>query len=65
MAADRKRSVPVHGDRRSLNSAITNPLEAEIRHAIYAADLLMGHDAYAANLIQAFRSERKRQQASS
>ena len=47
-----------------LNSAITNPLEAEIRHAIYAADLLMGHDAYAANLIQAFRSERKRQQAS-
>ena len=48
-----------------LNSAITNPLEAEIRHAIYAADLLMGHDAYAANLIQAFRSERKRQQASS
>jgi 5-methyltetrahydrofolate--homocysteine methyltransferase len=48
-----------------LTSAITNPLEAEIRHAIYAADLLMGHDAYAANLIQAFRSERKRQQASS
>jgi 5-methyltetrahydrofolate--homocysteine methyltransferase len=48
-----------------LTSAITNPLETEIRHTIYAADLLMGHDAYAANLIQAFRSERKRQQASS
>ncbi|MYH62159.1 MAG: methyltetrahydrofolate cobalamin methyltransferase, partial [Caldilineaceae bacterium SB0675_bin_29] len=45
-----------------LTSAITNPLEAEIRHTIYAADLLMGHDAYAGNLIQAFRSERKRQQ---
>ncbi len=48
-----------------LTSAITNPLEAEIRHAIYAADLLMGHDAYAGNLIQAFRSERKRKQESS
>ncbi len=46
-----------------LNSAITNPLETEIRHTIYAADLLMGHDAYAANLIQAFRAERKREQA--
>ena len=48
-----------------LTSAITNPLEAEIRHTIYAADLLMGHDAYAANLIQAFRSDRKRKQESS
>ena len=48
-----------------LTSAITNPLEAEIRHTIYAADLLMGHDAYAGNLIQAFRSERKRKQESS
>ena len=46
-----------------LTSAITNPLETEIRHTIYAADLLMGHDAYAANLIQAFRAERKREQA--
>ena len=46
-----------------LNSAITNPLETEIRHTIYAADLLMGHDAYAGNLIQAFRAERKREQA--
>lgn len=47
-----------------LTSAITNPLETEIRHTLYAADLLMGHDAYAANLIQAFRAERKREQAS-
>lgn len=47
-----------------LTSAITNPLEAEIRHTIFAADLLMGHDPYAGNLIQAFRSERKRQQES-
>ena len=46
-----------------LTSAITNPLETEIRHTIYAADLLMGHDAYAGNLIQAFRAERKREQA--
>ncbi|MDE0430061.1 MAG: dihydropteroate synthase [Caldilineaceae bacterium] len=46
-----------------LTSAITNPLETEIRHTIYAADLLMGHDAYASNLIQAFRAERKREQA--
>ena len=48
-----------------LTSAITNPLETEIRHTIYASDLLMGHDAYAGNLIQAFRAERKREQASS
>ena len=46
-----------------LTSAITNPLETEIRHTIYAADLLMGHDAYAGNLIKAFRTERKREQA--
>lgn len=42
-----------------LTSAITNPLEAEIRRTIYAADLLMGHDAYAGNLIQAFRAEKR------
>ncbi len=42
-----------------LTSAITNPLEIEIRRTIYAADLLMGRDAYAGNLIQAFRSGRR------
>lgn len=42
-----------------LPSAITNPLEGEIRRAIYAADLLMGRDAFAGNLISAFRAERK------
>jgi 5-methyltetrahydrofolate--homocysteine methyltransferase len=42
-----------------LPSAITNPLESEIRRAIYAADLLMGHDAFAGNLIGAFRAEKK------
>ena len=48
-----------------LTSAITNPLEFEIRRTIYAVDLLMGHDAYAGNLIQAFRTDRKRKQESS
>ena len=48
-----------------LTSAITNPLESEIRRMIFAVDLLMGHDAYAGNLIQAFRTQRKRKQESS
>ncbi len=38
-----------------LACAITNPLEKEIRHAIYAADLLMGHDEGALRYLSAMR----------
>lgn len=39
-----------------LQSAITNPLKTDVRRAIFAADLLMGHDPYSANFISAFRA---------
>jgi 5-methyltetrahydrofolate--homocysteine methyltransferase len=42
-----------------LTAAITNPVEPEIRRAIRAADLLMGHDEYAARWITAYRKEKK------
>jgi 5-methyltetrahydrofolate--homocysteine methyltransferase len=38
-----------------MTSAITNPLEPEIRHAIYAADLLNGHDEHATRYLAAMR----------
>ncbi|HEX9043963.1 MAG TPA: dihydropteroate synthase [Candidatus Limnocylindrales bacterium] len=38
-----------------LTSAITNPLLEEVKHAIMAADVLMGHDQDAATWIRAFR----------
>jgi 5-methyltetrahydrofolate--homocysteine methyltransferase len=38
-----------------LTSAITNPIEAEILHAIQAADVLMGHDVNCTAWIQAHR----------
>jgi 5-methyltetrahydrofolate--homocysteine methyltransferase len=38
-----------------LTSAITNPLSAEVRAAIMAADVLMGNDADAGRWIRAFR----------
>jgi 5-methyltetrahydrofolate--homocysteine methyltransferase len=40
-----------------MTSAITNPLESEIRNAVYAADLLMGHDEMAMNYITAMRAQ--------
>ena len=40
-----------------MTSAITNPLEQEIRNSIYAADLLMGHDEMAMNYITAMRAQ--------
>lgn len=42
--------------------AITNPLEQEIRNAIYAADVLMGHDAEM-NYLMAMRKLEKAKQA--
>jgi 5-methyltetrahydrofolate--homocysteine methyltransferase len=38
-----------------LTSAITNPLLAEVRHAVMAADVLMGNDADAGRWIRQFR----------
>jgi 5-methyltetrahydrofolate--homocysteine methyltransferase len=40
-----------------LTCAITNPLEAQVRRAILAGDLLLGHDEYAMRWIASFRAE--------
>ena len=37
--------------------AITNPLEAQVRRAILAGDLLLGHDEYAMKWISSYRAE--------
>ena len=39
-----------------MTSAITNPCESEVRNAIYASDLLMGHDENCASWISATRA---------
>jgi 5-methyltetrahydrofolate--homocysteine methyltransferase len=38
-----------------MTCAITNPIETEIRHAIYAADVLMGHDESCMRYLSAMR----------
>ncbi|MBX3000661.1 MAG: dihydropteroate synthase [Caldilineaceae bacterium] len=38
-----------------MTCAITNPIESEIRNAIYAADVLMGHDESAMRYLSAMR----------
>ncbi len=48
-----------------LTCAITNPLVAEVRKAVQASDLLLGHDEYAMNWISAFRAEQKKSVAAS
>jgi len=45
---------------RGLTSAITNPLLPDLRKAIAAGNLLMGHDEYAANWIRTFRASQKK-----
>jgi 5-methyltetrahydrofolate--homocysteine methyltransferase len=40
-----------------LTCAITNPLIPEVRRAVLAGDLLLGHDEYAASWIRSFRAE--------
>jgi hypothetical protein len=42
-----------------LTCAITNPLEPQVRRAVLAGDLLLGHDEYAMRWIAAFREEQK------
>src|SRR5436309_13662702 len=46
-----------------LTCAITNPLEPQVRRAILAGDLLLGHDEYALRWISSFRAEQKAQAA--
>ncbi|HEY8678435.1 MAG TPA: dihydropteroate synthase [Candidatus Dormibacteraeota bacterium] len=43
-----------------LTCAITNPLIPEVRTAVLAADLLLGHDDYATAWIARFRADRKK-----
>jgi 5-methyltetrahydrofolate--homocysteine methyltransferase len=43
-----------------LSCAITNPLIPEVRKAVLASDLLLGHDEYAMRWISAFRAEQKK-----
>jgi 5-methyltetrahydrofolate--homocysteine methyltransferase len=43
-----------------LTCAITNPLVTEVRKAVQASDLLLGHDEYAMNWISAFRADQKK-----
>ncbi len=43
-----------------LTCAITNPLIHEVRKAVLASDLLLGHDEYAMRWISVFRQEQKK-----
>jgi 5-methyltetrahydrofolate--homocysteine methyltransferase len=43
-----------------LTCAITNPLIPEVRKAVLASDLLLGHDEYAMRWISNFRQEQKK-----
>jgi 5-methyltetrahydrofolate--homocysteine methyltransferase len=43
-----------------LTCAITNPLIHEVRKAVLASDLLLGHDEYAMRWISVFRQDQKR-----
>ena len=47
-------SVAMHA---GLTCAITNPLVPEVRKAVLASDLLLGHDEYAMRWISTFRQE--------
>ncbi|TMC70846.1 MAG: methyltetrahydrofolate cobalamin methyltransferase [Chloroflexi bacterium] len=46
-----------------LTCAITNPLVPEVRRAVLAGDLLLGHDEYAMRWIASYRAEAARQVA--
>ena len=43
-----------------LTCAITNPLEPQVRRAVLAGDLLLGHDEYAMRWIASFRAEQQK-----
>jgi 5-methyltetrahydrofolate--homocysteine methyltransferase len=46
-----------------MTCAITNPVQAQIRHAIYAADVLMGHDESCLRYLGAMREASKEAEA--
>ena len=46
-----------------LTCAITNPLVPEVRRAVLAGDLLLGHDEYAMRWIASYRAELKAEEA--
>lgn len=46
-----------------LSCAITNPLVPEVRKAVLASNLLLGHDEYAMEWISDFRREQKKRQS--
>jgi 5-methyltetrahydrofolate--homocysteine methyltransferase len=50
-------SVAMHA---GLTCAITNPMVPEVRKAVLASDLLLGHDEYAMRWISTFRQEQKK-----
>ena len=43
-----------------LTCAITNPLVSQVRKAVLASDLLLGHDEYATRWISTFRADQKK-----
>lgn len=49
--------VAIHA---GLTCAITNPLVPEVRKAVLASDLLLGHDEYAMRWISTFRADQKK-----
>lgn len=49
--------------RAGLTCAITNPLIEDVRKAVMASDLLLGHDEYAMRWIADFREQQKKSQA--
>jgi 5-methyltetrahydrofolate--homocysteine methyltransferase len=55
-------SVAMHA---GLTCGITNPLVPEVRKAVQASDLLLGHDEYAMRWISAFRADQKKAVAAS
>src|SRR5439155_1554970 len=55
--AYRQRCVSSARMHAGLTCAITNPLEAQVRRAILAGDLLLGHDEYAMKWISSYRAE--------
>ena len=48
-----------------LTCAITNPLEPQVRRAVLAGDLLLGHDEYAMRWISSFRADQAQTKVSS
>jgi 5-methyltetrahydrofolate--homocysteine methyltransferase len=46
-----------------LTCAITNPMVSEVRRAVLAGDLLLGHDEYAMRWIASYRAENAKQAA--